>query len=727
MKLKILPVALLLAVGFLLLGRPPFVIAEDCNFNGTDDMTEISDDPGLDCNSNGVLDECDFTVGVHFGTPVSFSVSPDDLGPVFLLTADVDADDDLDLIIGDLGDWAMDLQVLINDGSGGFEASASYPVGASPHTVVAADFDGDGDLDLATANERAATDHVSVLFNDGTGNFSTVDNIFLGSSAADIGQELAPGGIVSGDINGDGDIDLVVTRFRSDPVFITNHVLVLSNDGTGNFTIGQSFPSDMVMDPFPYRLVMADLDGDGNLDLAVPNQKGDTVSLFRNDGNGSETFTSAGLLQPGLSPNSVIALDIDGDGDTDLVTSNGEGQSHTGSNTVSVFLNTGTGGELTEATFATPMIFDAGADPISVKAGDVDADGDIDLVVANNFDSSTVSLLVNRGNLNFSDPVAFDAGVGPRWVVFQDLDGDGKLDLAVANRANKIVSCLSNTSTSPVSEDCDGDGTPDECEDDCNSNGIPDDCDISAGTSADTNQNGAPDECDLLADNMLEDQPDPVVFDGGARALAFVGTMTATTVSEDSVWNSATFENIDAGDASQLVSEARLYLDQNGDKVFDAGDLQIGSTTFSEEDASTITFDNLMASLPANTPVTYFLVFELGDGAGGALLFPGIYLPGGWAAPLFLALCLLLLGCARRRVPAYVMSTAAALIVAGLLLPGCGGGSSGGGSGGSSGSSTPPVPRAIQMQLTSLDVTGADTGDSALIDDLPLDAWSFDA
>ncbi|MGB2979626.1 MAG: Ig-like domain-containing protein, partial [Candidatus Zixiibacteriota bacterium] len=107
---------------------------------------------------------------------------------------------------------------IVYDGSGTFAPHSIYPVGDYPVSVFSADLDGDGDLDLATANEHSAS--VSVLLNNGDGSFATHSVYAAGDG---------PWSVFSADLDGDGDLDLAVADYYSDSVS------VLLNHGDGTF------------------------------------------------------------------------------------------------------------------------------------------------------------------------------------------------------------------------------------------------------------------------------------------------------------------------------------------------------------------------------------------------------------------------------------------------------------------------------------------------------------
>jgi hypothetical protein len=191
-------------------------------------------------------------------------------------------------------------------------------------SVVSADLDGDGDVDLVTANSRSDT--VTVLRNNGDGTFAAGVAYAVGSS---------PASVTSADLDDDGDVDLMTANFNS------NNVTVLHNNGDSTFAVGVAYAVGFG----PLSVTSADLDGDGNADLVTANFDSYTVTVLRNSGNG--TFAAGVAYAVGSVPNSVTAADLDGDGDVDLVTAS------SWSNSVTVLLNGGSGDSIAPLALST--------------------------------------------------------------------------------------------------------------------------------------------------------------------------------------------------------------------------------------------------------------------------------------------------------------------------------------------------------------------------------------
>ena len=328
--------------------------------------------------------------------------------PWSIFAADLNGDGHIDLATANA--YSANLSVLLNQGDGTFTPHVTYSVGEDPWAVFGGDLDGDGDLDLVSASMSDNT--VSVLLNSGDGTFAS-------QSAYSAGQ--SPISVFAADLDGDGDLDLAAANVYSD------NVSVLLNNGDGTFAAQSLYSTGE--GTMPAHVFAADLDGDGDLDLQTSDYGTYDVAVLLNDGNGA--FALSSLYPVGDLPLSVLAADLDADGDLDLETANCY------SANVSVLLNNGDG------TFGTQSVYPSGNGPWSCFAADVDGDHDLDLATSSEF-SSDVSVLVNNGDATFVPDSVYPVGDYPYSVFAADLDGDGDLDLATANHGTDDVSVLFN-------------------------------------------------------------------------------------------------------------------------------------------------------------------------------------------------------------------------------------------------------------------------------------------
>lgn len=317
--------------------------------------------------------------------------------PGQIATGDLNGDGWMDVAVLNGG---QRVSVLLGHDDGTFSPSVDSPVGSGAAAITALDLDGDGALDLAVRHGGG----VVVLWNQGDGTFpSKVEIAFTGGGSS----------IAAGDLNGDGWPDLATTVYSYQD---GGHVAVLLNQGNGTF----SAPVDLTVTPsgsHPAWVDVADLDGDGALDLAVANGASDNVSLLFQQGGG--TF-SAPVVHPtgsyGAAPSWLAARDLDGDGAPDIAVATKQG--------MRVRWNQGNGLFSAETVLGSFGWF---------AVADLNTDGQPDLVAGDAPGQSSVRVLLGQGNGTYSDAGSVAVATAAASVAVADLDGDGRPDLVAAS------------------------------------------------------------------------------------------------------------------------------------------------------------------------------------------------------------------------------------------------------------------------------------------------------
>ena len=328
-------------------------------------------------------------------------------GPRSVAFGDLNGDGRVDLVTANPASDTVG--ILFGNGDGSFQSQQRLAVGDNPLFVVVADINGDSKFDIITANRNSGD--VSVLLGNGDGSFQPQ----LGYTAGD-GAFLGPIAVAVADINGDGRLDLV-SRINA-----SNELSILLGNGDATFQTQMRVP----VGASPTAVAVADINGDNRMDLmATTSANAVTVSF----GNGDGGFQTPQGYPVGSSPASLAAVDANGDGIPDIVTAN------LFSRDVSVLLGNGDG------TFQAERRFSVGLRPSSIVAASIDGDSAVDLVLANaGFDN--VTILYGNGNGTFRSRRAFAVGDAPLAVTVADFNGDGKSDIAAANRSSNDLSIL---------------------------------------------------------------------------------------------------------------------------------------------------------------------------------------------------------------------------------------------------------------------------------------------
>ena len=350
----------------------------------------------------------------------------------FAATGDFNGDGLPDLALLNYGEYTNNsvLIILLATKNGALVPGPGGPIslgsnnGANNTGLVVADFNRDGNLDIATTNAY----DLEVWLGNGNGGFtpapaSPIDITGLGLFGASV--------LGVGDFNRDGILDLLVLVGAQE-----SDVAILLGKGDGSFTMSQWSPIGVAAQT--NNLTVADFNRDGNLDVAFTCVLSNQVIVLLGDGTGRLLPDPKGPFPTGFLPLSIVHADFNDDGKIDLAVAN--------ETSLTVLLGDGTGGFA-----AQPDMGLAGAYGLnSLAVGDLDGDGKLDLAISNSDDPiSNVFVLLGDGTGAFQPAASgpINSPGGPYAVTLADFNHDGRLDIAVANNESGTVSVFLGTPT----------------------------------------------------------------------------------------------------------------------------------------------------------------------------------------------------------------------------------------------------------------------------------------
>ncbi len=348
------------------------------------------------------------------GSPFATGTQPADV-----VVCDLDGDGSLDLVTANVG--SNDLTVLLGNGTGEFDPAPDSPVpaGIAAHLIACGDLTGDGNPDIAVTSHDS--NDVVVLLGDGHGSLRAAPGSPFAALRA---GEAHNHGLLLVDVDGDDNLDIVTTNQND------GSLSVLHGNGRGGFMDAPGSP--FAVGRMPYLPAAGDVDGDGVVDLLVPNARDDDVAALLGGTAGSMAPAPGSPYPVEPRPYFVGLADLNGDGKLDLVTSHAE------TALLTILLGDGRGG------FApgpgSPL--NGGFRGYKVRFGDLNLDGNIDLVTSGVGDGAIVLLGDGQGAFQPAPGSPFATGGGPWGVAVADVNSDGKLDIITANSNDDSASVL---------------------------------------------------------------------------------------------------------------------------------------------------------------------------------------------------------------------------------------------------------------------------------------------
>lgn len=309
------------------------------------------------------------------------------------------------------------ITILLNTGNRKFVQVTGSPfyAGDFPNDINIADFNKDGNLDIALANH--VKKYFTLLIGNGKGQFAEAPH-----SPFAVQVKPHPHGIISADFNGDGNLDIATDSWGVDSI------VILSGDGKGDF----KNPAYYATGKHPYeRLRTADFNKDGKPDIVTTNLDGNSVTILLNGGKGN---FSTHLFDAGSTPFGVATGDLNGDGNIDLAVVNAPTISgKTGKDGLTILLGDGKG----NFSILHGSPFETGLGPTRVAIGDLNNDGINDIAVSN-YKSTFISVYYMSKN-RLQSSIQLPIGKHSDGIAIFDIDGDGKKDIIATSADDNNV------------------------------------------------------------------------------------------------------------------------------------------------------------------------------------------------------------------------------------------------------------------------------------------------
>jgi hypothetical protein len=372
-----------------------------------------------------------------FGSPVNYGTPSGNAASVAI--ADVNKDHKLDLVVSNIGYEGVNfstVSVFLGNGNGTFQKPQGYTTEVTPTSVVLADFNNDGNLDFATGSDNSNS-AFTVALGNGDGTFQAGPNYGA--------EYVFDNGFVSADFNGDGNLDMALARADGTIEIYegTSHGTFAATAITTNLVVNNDGAEVLGWNPFGSTftasgLKAADMNGDGKADLvAVVQFNGGVQQIGVLLGQGNGTFATPAYYSIGdTSGQPEIALgDFNGDGKPDVAVTNADG-------TLSILINSGSG------VLETPILYPSTVpgDQIPLVA-DFNGDGKLDIAVPGGCPGD-IYILLGNGNGTFGSPVTSGLSVCANAAAAGDFNNDGKPDLAIGgssyNGLNSPIQILLN-------------------------------------------------------------------------------------------------------------------------------------------------------------------------------------------------------------------------------------------------------------------------------------------